>query len=77
MAFQRLADGGDDQAAATRITDLETAWDADQSTIQPASCQAWAFVDGQVDDVLSAVRTSSPDRTTEDRAMTSLLTTLG
>ncbi|MCF6378311.1 hypothetical protein L2K70_11920 [Nocardioides KLBMP 9356] len=72
-----LADGGDDQAAATRITDLETAWDADQSTIQPASCQAWTFVDGQVDDVLSAVRTSHPDRATEDRAMTTLLTTLG
>ncbi|MBL0746483.1 COG4705 family protein [Nocardioides baculatus] len=72
-----LADGGDAQAAATRVTDLETAWDDDQAALQPKNCQAWTFVDTQIDGVLTAVRASSPDRATEDQAMGALLTTLG
>ena len=72
-----LADGGDAQAAATRVTDLENAWDEDQASLQPTSCQAWTFVDTQIDDVLSAVRAANPDRATEDKAMGALLTTLG
>ena len=72
-----LADGGDAQAAATRITDLESAWDTDQASLQPTNCPAWTFVDTQVDDVLGAVRSASPDLAAEDRAMDALLTTLG
>jgi len=74
---QALADSGDQQGAQTRITDLESAWDADQGSLQPRNCQAWTFVDGQIDDVLAAVRASSPDRTAEDQAMGALLDTLG
>jgi hypothetical protein len=72
-----LADGGDAQAAQTRITDLETAWDDDQGSLQPRNCRAWTFVDAQIDDVLASVRAAHPDRATEDRAMDDLLTTLG
>jgi uncharacterized membrane-anchored protein len=74
---QDLVASGDQQGAQTRITDLETAWDADQGSLQPKNCQAWTYVDGQIDQVLTSVRASSPDQATEDQAMTSLLTTLG
>jgi uncharacterized membrane-anchored protein len=74
---QHLVDSGDQKDAQARITDLETAWDDDQDSLQPRSCRAWTFVDGQIDDVLSSVRTSTPDRATEDHAMGTLLTTLG
>ena len=74
---QSLVDSGDQRGAQSRITDLETAWDDDQATLQPKNCQAWSFVDTQIDDVLTSVRASSPDQSTEDQAMTALLTTLG
>ncbi|RYB95751.1 hypothetical protein EUA93_04500 [Nocardioides oleivorans] len=68
----------DDQAGArTRITDLETAWDADATTLTAKNCQAWTYVDGEIDAVLTSVRASSPDPATEDQAMAGLLTTLG
>lgn len=72
-----LAAGGDVQGAQTRITDLETAWDDDQGTLQDTNCRAWTYVDTQIDAVLSSVRESHPDRATEDRAIDDLLTTLG
>jgi uncharacterized membrane-anchored protein len=74
---RHLVDSGDQQGAQSRITDLETAWDDDQDSLQPKSCQAWTYVDGQIDDVLASVRASSPDRATEDHALGTLLTTLG
>ncbi|HWI43767.1 MAG TPA: hypothetical protein VNS81_09100 [Nocardioides sp.] len=72
-----LVGKGDQAGAARRITDLETAWDHDQNALQPKDCQAWTYVDGQIDDVLSSVRASSPDPTKEKHAMQSLLSTLG
>jgi uncharacterized membrane-anchored protein len=72
-----LVDSGDQAGAKSRITDLETAWDDDQSTLQPKDCQAWTFVDQQIDPVLSAVRDAHPDKTAEEKALNSLLATLG
>ena len=72
-----LVGSGDQSGAKSRITDLETAWDDDQATLQPKDCQAWTFVDQQIDPVLSAVRDANPDQATEEEAMNSLLTTLG
>ena len=72
-----LVDKGDQAGATSRVTDLEKAWDKDQSTLQPMDCQAWTFVDQQIDPVLSAVRDSSPDRATEDKTLHTLLATLG
>ena len=57
----QLVDSGDQAGAAKRITDLETAWDDDQASLQPTDCQTWNFVDQQIDPVLSAVRASNPD----------------
>jgi uncharacterized membrane-anchored protein len=72
-----LVDSGDQSGAQSRITDLETAWDDDQATLQPKDCQAWTFVDQQIDPVLSAVRDSKPDKATEEQALNALLATMG
>jgi uncharacterized membrane-anchored protein len=72
-----LVNSGDQSGAKSRITDLETAWDGDQSTLQTKDCQAWTFVDQRIDPALSAVRNNNPDPATEDQALQTLLTTLG
>ena len=77
MDTQGLVGSGDQTGAQSRITDLETAWDDDQGSLQPKNCQAWTYVDTQIDDVLTSVRASSPDQAAEDQAMTDLLATLG
>jgi uncharacterized membrane-anchored protein len=68
---------GDQAAAVTRIKDLETAWDDDQSTLEPMDSQAWSVLDGQIDAVLKAIRSSNPDPKTEKDALNVLLTNLG
>ena len=72
-----MVDSGDQSGAKSRITDLETAWDDDQATLQPKDCQAWTFVDQRIDPVLSAVRDNNPDPATEDQALHTLLITFG
>ncbi|HCB05473.1 MAG TPA: hypothetical protein DEQ43_14720 [Nocardioides bacterium] len=72
-----LVDSSDQSGAQSRITDLETAWDDDQGSLQPKDCQAWTYVDQQIDAVLTAVRDSNPDQATQDQALQDLLATLG
>jgi hypothetical protein len=72
-----LIGSGDESGAKGRITDLESAWDDDQTTLQPKDCQAWTFVDQQIDPVLSVAGDSNPDQATQEAALNSLLTTLG
>jgi len=72
-----LVKSGDQAGAKVRIKALETAWDADQAALQPQACQAWTYVDQQIDPVLSSIRASKPNPATEEHALNSLLTTLG
>ncbi|MFL6083278.1 MAG: hypothetical protein ACJ74F_08715, partial [Mycobacterium sp.] len=67
---------GNQSGATARIKDLETAWDDDQSTLQPMDDIAWTVLDGQIDNVLKALRASSPDPATETQTLTALLTSL-
>jgi hypothetical protein len=67
---------GDQSGASSRIKDLETAWDNDQSTLQPLDETAWHVLDGQIDSVLKALRASKPDPATETQALNSLLRAL-
>jgi uncharacterized membrane-anchored protein len=67
---------GDQSGASARIKDLETAWDNDQSALQPLDETAWHIVDGQIDSVLKALRASKPDPATEAQALNSLLRAL-
>jgi uncharacterized membrane-anchored protein len=67
---------GDQSGATARIKDLETAWDDDQPTLQPMDDIAWTVLDGQIDSVLTALRSSNPDSATETLTLTALLTSL-
>ena len=71
-----LVKKGDQTAASARATDLETAWDDNQSALESADCAAWNFIDQQIDHVLSAVRSRTPNPATEQKVLTDLLTTL-
>jgi uncharacterized membrane-anchored protein len=66
----------DHAGAAHKATDLETTWDRDQSRLQPMNGDAWHFLDSEIDDVLSAVRSSHPDAAAERDALQKLLTSL-
>ena len=67
---------GDQNGAAARINDLETAWDHDQATLQPLDDNAWTVLDGQIDSVLTALRVGTPDPATQQQTLTALLTSL-
>ena len=67
---------GDQSGATARIKDLETAWDNDESTLQPLNETAWHVLDGRIDSVLKALRTSRPDPATETQTLIRLLRTL-
>jgi uncharacterized membrane-anchored protein len=71
-----MVQAGDQTAATARIKDLETAWDQDQSTLQPLDDTSWTVLDGQIDRVLKALRASNPDPATETQTLTTLLTSL-
>ncbi|MER8187284.1 hypothetical protein [Kitasatospora sp. NPDC094015] len=70
-------DAGDQAAATARVTDLETAWDDAQPTLEPKDRKAWTFLDGKIDHVLTALRAKHPDRTAEVEALNTLLASLG
>jgi uncharacterized membrane-anchored protein len=72
-----LVQAGDTGGATARATELETAWDTKADALTAADCQAWTFIDQQIDPVLSTVRSSTPDPTAEKKALEELLTTLG
>ncbi len=72
-----LVTAGDQAGAASRVTDLESAWDDAESQLVAADCVAWTYVDTEIDDALTAVRASDPDPATETTALQTLLDTLG
>jgi uncharacterized membrane-anchored protein len=66
-----------DQGAATgRIKDLETAWDDDQSNLEPLDGIGWTVLDGQIDSTLTALRAKKPDLATEKQTVETLLSSL-
>jgi uncharacterized membrane-anchored protein len=67
---------GDQAGAANRATDLETAWDDAQTTLEPLDETAWTFLDSEIDDALSAVRDSNTDATAQQDALGALITSL-
>nr|WP_308166806.1 hypothetical protein [Nocardia albiluteola] len=72
-----LVQTGKQPEAKARIKDLETAWDKDQDTLQSLDQSGWTVVDGRIDSVLKAIRSSHPDSATETGALDALLGTLG
>jgi hypothetical protein len=71
-----LVTSGDQAGAKARITDLESAWDEDQSKLEPMDQTAWTFLDSEIDHVLTAVRAGNPDTADEQQALGALITSL-
>ena len=71
-----LVASGDQAAATSRITDLETAWDDAQSRLEPLDETAWTFLDSEIDAALTAVRASNPDTAEEQQALSVLVVSL-
>jgi uncharacterized membrane-anchored protein len=67
---------GDQSGAKARITNLETAWDDNESNLKPMDKDAWGVIDRQIDSALKAVRTRNPDPATETHTLNELLTDL-
>lgn len=67
---------GDQAGATARAKDLETLWDGDQTTLQPMDDTGWTVIDGRIDTVLKALRSSNPDPAAETQSLTALLDTL-
>jgi hypothetical protein len=67
---------GDQAAATARSKDLETAWDDDEETLRPMDEPGWHALDGQIDNVLQALRASHPDPATATQTITALLDAL-
>jgi Na+-transporting methylmalonyl-CoA/oxaloacetate decarboxylase gamma subunit len=69
-------DAGDQAGATRRVKDLETTWDADQSSLLAKDPKSWHVLDGQIDTVLTALRAPRPDTTQEHGALRALLASL-
>jgi uncharacterized membrane-anchored protein len=74
--IRTAVDSGDQAAAGTAATALESAWDDRQDALLAADCQTWTYVDQEIDPVLSAVRASDPQVAQESAALDHLTTTL-
>jgi uncharacterized membrane-anchored protein len=62
--------------AATRVKDLEVAWDDAEAGLKPRAPGDWHSIDGRIDDVLTALRADSPVQAGCLTALTALQTTL-
>jgi hypothetical protein len=67
---------GDQTAAKARISDLEKEWDQAESRLKPLNKSGWTFLDGEIDDVLSAVRSGHADPAKEQTALGTLIASL-
>ena len=71
-----IANSGDLAAAQRRLTDFETAWDADASRLRALSTEKWGNVDDASDAALAAVRTTPPSAEAVATTLTSLIAVL-
>ena len=65
------------RARPTTSKQLETAWDDDQSTLQPLNGTGWTYLDGQIDAVLQALRAKTPDNAGETASLNALILSFG
>ncbi len=73
---QAIAAKGDLPGAATRITDLETAWDDGEDKLRPLDEAQWGGVDGKIDAALKALRAATPDAVKVTGTLAALQTAL-
>ncbi|MFI1994946.1 hypothetical protein [Actinoplanes sp. NPDC020271] len=67
---------GDLAGGKARVKDLEVAWDDAEAGLKPRDSSKWHTLDGQIDDVLTALRAGHPSQADCSAALTTLATTL-
>ncbi|MFN0114295.1 MAG: hypothetical protein ACKVPY_06425 [Paracoccaceae bacterium] len=73
---QALSAKGDTTAAATRITDFETAWDDAAPSLRRLDPAAWGNADAAADAALKAARADAPDPARVTATLTALQSAL-
>jgi hypothetical protein len=71
-----LVQKGDMSAAASRITDFESSWDANAAKLRALSSDKWGVIDDASDKAISAVRTSNPVPANAAAAVEALIASL-
>ena len=62
--------------AVTRVKDLEVAWDSSEAGLKPRDPADWHTVDGQIDTVLTTLRSANPSQADSAKSLDALLGTL-
>lgn len=73
---QKIAATGDFAAAATRITDYETAWDDAEAGMRPLNPTAWGKIDDASDAALKSLRKGKPTAEVVTPALAALMAAL-
>ena len=66
-------DAGKNTEMVAKLTDLETAWDAQEKVLKPRSEKTWVLIDKTLDQGISALRSSKTDMTKGKAALEDLL----
>ena len=72
-----MLEAGDQPGATAQITDLESAWDNAQATLERRNTAEWHAVDDRIDTVLRELRSTNPNSATEAQALRALLNQMG
>lgn len=67
---------GDMTAATARITDFESAWDAEASKLRALNAEKWSVIDGTADAAIASLRVSPPSPDAVTPAVTALIAAL-
>ncbi|AEV84276.1 hypothetical protein ACWT_3253 [Actinoplanes sp. SE50] len=75
-AVKAKVDKNDLAGGKAKVKDLEVAWDEAEAGLKPRDPGKWSRLDGEIDDVLTALRAGNPSQADCTAALKTLITTL-